>query len=37
MEFLIFVALISIIIGLGNIRDEIRKLVSILEKINRGY
>lgn len=37
MEFLIFIALISIFLALSGIRDEIRKVVDILEKIKRGY
>lgn len=37
MEFLIFIALISISLALSGIRIEIQKVVNILEKINRGY
>lgn len=37
MEVLIFVALIYIVMVLGIIGDEIRKVVRILEKIYRGY
>lgn len=37
MEFLIFIALISISSALLGIRVEIRKVVNILEKIKRGY
>ena len=37
MEFLIFIALISISLALCGIRVEIRKVVNILEKIKRGY
>ena len=37
MEFLIFIALISISLALYGISHEIEKLVDILEKIKRGY
>ena len=37
MEFLIFIALISISLTLYGISHEIEKLVDILEKIKRGY
>lgn len=37
MEVLIFVTLIYIAMVLGIIGDEIRKVVRILEKIDRGY
>lgn len=37
MEFLIFIALISISLALYGIRVEIQKVANILEKIDRGY
>lgn len=37
MEFLIFIALISISLALSGIRVEVREVVNILEKIKRGY
>ena len=37
MEFLIFIALISVALTLSGIRVEIQKVVNILEKIKRGY